>query len=133
MSDEIPIYLFRGSLRSGNTVASAAPLEVVVSVYGGGGLFGEGGVKSAFGGAAFFRNKEGSPSYVGVWSARKASRFRQTLRLAGVCVKIVYAPPPARLMFWSTQTRRGTMRKYQRREHVRQLRSGRELVIRRQC
>src|ERR1700722_20401294 len=65
MSDEIPIYLFRGSLRSGNTVASAAPLEVVVSVYGGGGLFGEGGVKSAFGGAAFFSEQGGQPELCG--------------------------------------------------------------------
>ncbi len=66
MSDEITVYLFRGFPHGGRTVASAAPLETVMSVYGGGGLFGEGGVTTAFGGAAFFRDAEDGPSYVGV-------------------------------------------------------------------
>jgi hypothetical protein len=47
--------------RNGDTVATAAPLDIVTSVYGSSGLFGEGGVTAAFGGAAFYRNDKAVP------------------------------------------------------------------------
>lgn len=104
MTDSIPLYLFRSATfaRNGDTVVSAAPLDVVISVYGGGGLFGEGGVSAVFGGCAFFRDDKTGPAYVGIWGSRKASRFRETLRRAGLCLSIVHTPPPARLMFSGT-------------------------------
>jgi hypothetical protein len=48
----IPLYVFRGGPFSpaGNTVVTAAPLDVVVSLYGGGGMKGEAGLEAAFGG-----------------------------------------------------------------------------------
>ena len=99
MADLVPVHLFR----RGNTVVSAAPLDAVITAFGGGGLFGEGGVDVMFGGCAFFRDDKTGPAYVGVWGARKASRFRTALRQAGLCVEIVRRPPPARLMFSQTR------------------------------
>lgn len=51
-----PVYLFRspGFAASGDTVVSVAPLDRVVAVYGDGGVVGEGGLSSSFGGAAVF-------------------------------------------------------------------------------
>jgi hypothetical protein len=105
MAGSITIYLFRTTMfaRNGDTVVSVVPLDAVVSVYGGGGLFGEGGVSAAFGGAAFYRDDprdKNSAAYVGVWGARKASRFRATFRRAGFEITIMRSAPPARLMFW---------------------------------
>ena len=111
MTERVPVYLFRSGkfARNGDTVVSAAPVEAVKSVYGGGGLFGEGGVTAIFGGAAFYRDDprdETGPSYVGVWGARKASRFRAELRRAGLSLTTVHTPPPARLMFWGASSSR---------------------------
>ena len=108
MNDEVTGYVFRDHCfaRNGNTVVIAVSLEVVMSVYGSGGLFGEGGVATAFGGCAFFSDGESGPSYVGVWGARKASRFRVALARAGTPIKILRGPPPVRLMFWQTKNRR---------------------------
>jgi hypothetical protein len=41
MSRKVPVYVFRDQrfARNGDTVVSAAPLDVAMSVYGGGGLF----------------------------------------------------------------------------------------------
>ena len=108
MAGPISVYLFRSTAfaRNGDTEVSAAPLDAVISVFGGGGLFGEGGVEAAFGGCAFFRDGQTGPAYVGVWGARKASRFRRTLRRAGLDTVIVNGPPPARLMVTQTRKRR---------------------------
>jgi len=111
MAERVPVYLFRSGnfARNGDTVVTAAPLDAVMSVYGGGGLFGEGGVAAIFGGAAFYRDDprdETSRGYVGVWGARQASRFRAVLRGAGISIEIVRSPPPARLMFWGTKSGR---------------------------
>jgi hypothetical protein len=52
-STHSPVYVFREPrfAPAGDTVVCAAPLDLVVSVYGGGGLKGEGGLSAAFGGA----------------------------------------------------------------------------------
>jgi hypothetical protein len=71
-----------------------------------GGLKGEGGLASAFGGAAFFRNDETGEGYLGVWGARNASRFRRTLREAGVDLDIIRKPPRARLVWRETRDAR---------------------------
>jgi hypothetical protein len=108
MAGSTRIYLFRSTTfaRNGDTVVCAAPLCIVISVYGGGGLFGEGGVRAVFGGCAFFRDDKTGPAYVGIWGSRKASRFRETLRQAGLRLTIVQTPPPARLMFWGAKSGR---------------------------
>jgi hypothetical protein len=67
MSKRFPIFVFRDGqfARSGDSVVSAAPLQLVVSVFDGGGLKGETGLKAAFGGAAFFRNEKTESQYFG--------------------------------------------------------------------
>src|ERR1700746_202886 len=102
----VPVYIFRGGHFSprGDTMVSAAPLDVVVFVYGGGGLKGELGLAAAFGGAAFFRNDETGCCFLGVWGARKASRFRNALRRSGAQLEIIPMHPPARLV-WSQSHR----------------------------
>jgi len=99
------IYHFRDRHFSpaGDTVVSAAPLTVVVNVYGGGGLKGEGALVEAFGGSAIFRNDETGDLYLGVWGARNASRFRQTLKEAVKGIDVVKGQPPGRLVWWHTQ------------------------------
>jgi hypothetical protein len=99
------VYVFRDPrfAPAGDTVVCAAPVDLVVSVYGGGGLNGEEGLSAAFGGAAFFRNAKTGSSFLGVWGARKASRFRSALRQRAV-LNIVDAPPPARLAWFRTKT-----------------------------
>ncbi len=104
MSEPIPVYVFRGlsGLASDPTIVSVAPLDLVLSVFGGGGLRGEGGLSDAFGGTAFFRNDETGQCYLGVWGARKASRFRRALRSGGATLNIVRERPPTRLISWGS-------------------------------
>ncbi|NTE85808.1 hypothetical protein [Agrobacterium rubi] len=102
-----PIYLFRSTsfARSGETVVSVAPLDYVIKVYGSGGVVGEAGLSSSFGGAAVFRNDVSNECFIGVWGARNASRFRSELRTQ-MQVTIHKQPPDARLAFWeSAKTR----------------------------
>jgi hypothetical protein len=96
-----PVFLFRseGFAPSGDTVTSVAPLEAVMSVYGSGGIVGEGGLSSAFGGAAVFRNETTGECFIGVWGARNASRFRRELR-DHMDISVVKEAPDARLVFW---------------------------------
>ena len=86
MSAHFPVYVFRdrGFAPGGETVVCAAPLDFVVSVYGGGGLNGEGGLAGAFGGAAFFRNDETGSSYFGVLGRTK--RFALPERSSPQCI-----------------------------------------------
>jgi hypothetical protein len=86
-------------------VISVAPLEAVVSVYGKGGVVGEGGVSSAFGGAAVFKNETTGECFVGVWGARNASRFRRELR-DHMQILVIKEAPPARLVFWGAEEER---------------------------
>lgn len=104
VGDLFPVFSFRSSrfAPDGNTVVSAAPLEVVASVYGGGGLYESGGVSEAFGGVALWRNEDTNNRYLGVWGARNASRFRMDLRRAGIDIEVINRPPPARLVYWAT-------------------------------
>jgi hypothetical protein len=101
------VYVFRsaGFAPAANTVMSVASLDLVVSVYGGGGLKGEAGLFEAFGRAAFLRNDETAESYLGVWGTRNASRFRRTLREAGVNFETIREPPQARLVRYSKRAR----------------------------
>jgi hypothetical protein len=102
-----PVYLFRsaGFAPSGDTVVSVAPLESVVAVYGSGGVVGEGGVSSAFGGAAIFKNDASGEHFIGVWGTRNASRFRNELR-AHMPITVLKEAPNARLSFWSAEEER---------------------------
>jgi hypothetical protein len=103
-SQKIPVYVFRGGPFSpaGNTVVSAADLDAVVKVYGAGGIHNSAGLSKAFRGAVFFRNDSGQ-SFLGVWGARKASKFRSALKQAGLNIELVRSPPPARLIWWATE------------------------------
>jgi hypothetical protein len=108
-----PVYLFRraGFAPSGNTVMCVAPLDCVVTVYGGGGVVGEGGLSKAFGGAAVFKNDYFGNYFVGVWGARNASRFRRELR-AQVEIDIHKHAPDGRLAFWGAEKERPPKRQY---------------------
>src|SRR6266545_2542243 len=108
MSARFPVYVFRDRhfAPAGDTVMSAAPIELVISVYGGGGTKGAGGLSAAFGGAAFFRNDATGDCYLGVWGARNASRFRSALRGSGAILLNFYKPPPARLIFFEKKGKR---------------------------
>jgi hypothetical protein len=102
-----PAFLFRsaGFAPSGDTVISVAPLEAVMSVYGNGGVVGEGGLSSAFGGAAVFKNEATRECFIGVWGARNASRFRRELR-DQIEIRVVKEVPDARLVFWGAEKER---------------------------
>ena len=99
-----PLYLFRspGFAPSGDTVVSIAPLEQVVAVYGGGGVFGMDGLSAAFGGAAIFRNDATGAEFAGVWGARNASRFRRQMR-ESTAVVLCREAPDARLVVWNAE------------------------------
>jgi len=108
MGERYPVYVFRDKhfAPAGDTVVIAATRDLVVSVYGGGGHNGEGGLSAAFGGAAVFTNDNEGLSYLGVWGARNASRFRAALRRSGAVLDIVREPPPGRLVFIETRNMR---------------------------
>ncbi len=107
MTSPCPVYLFRsgGFAPSGDTVICVAPLECVVAVYGDGGVVGEGGLSSVFGGAAVFKNNASGECFVGVWGGRNASRFRSELR-AHMQIAILKEAPDARLAFWGAEKER---------------------------
>ena len=107
MTSPCPVYVFRsaGFAPSGDTVVSVAPLDCVVAVYGSGGAIGEGGLSSAFGGVAVFKNDASGDCFVGVWGARNASRFRSELR-AHMQITIHKEAPDARLSFWGAEKER---------------------------
>ena len=60
------------------------------------------GLAAAFGGAALFRNDETGATYLGVWGARNASRFRTALRRSGAALDLIREHPPARLILFTT-------------------------------
>jgi len=102
-----PVYLFRSAdfAPSGDTVVSVAPQDIVVAVYGGGGVFGVGGLSSSFGGAAVFRNDASGECFIGVWGARNAARFRRELQ-ASMPITVIKEAPDARLTFRGAEKRR---------------------------
>jgi len=78
MGEKATVYVFRDArFAKSDTVVSAAPASLVAAVYGGGGLQGEGGVETVFGGSAFFQDDESGAAFIAVWGARNASRFSQ--------------------------------------------------------
>lgn len=97
------VYLFQseGFAHDSNTVICAAPVDLVVAVYGGGGHRDQEGVQRAFGGNAFYRNDQTGACFLGVWGARNASRFRNALRREAE-IEIIPEPPPARLAWRNT-------------------------------
>ena len=105
LADQIKIYVFRDKnfAPAGDTMVSAAPIEAVVSVYGGGGIKDTGGLVAAFDGAAVFREDSTGARHAGVWGARKASRFRNALRKSGLEIEVVNSPPPGRLVWYSSK------------------------------
>ena len=94
------VYVFRDQSfsRGGDTIVCAAPRDVVVSVFGSGGLFDTDGLSTAFGGSAVFRDEAAGEAFLAVWGARKASRFRNRLREVGFGLKILHERPPGRLI-----------------------------------
>jgi hypothetical protein len=102
MPGRVPVYLFRAGnfARNGDSVVSVAPRDIVISVYGGGGFEGSDGLAAAFDGGCVYRNDDTGASFLGVWGARKASRFRAALRQSGLELDIVRQSPPARLTVW---------------------------------
>lgn len=102
MVEPTPIYLFRSEAigPGSSTIVCAAPTRLVVAAYGGGGHHEQQGVGRAFGGSAFFRSEETEETFLAVWGARNASRFRTALRRKGA-ITIVRDPPPARLTWFS--------------------------------
>ncbi len=74
-------------------------MEAVVSVYGPGGLTGEGGLSDAFGGAAIYKNDETGMCFFGIWGARNAAKFRADLATK-LKIEMVKEAPPARLSRW---------------------------------
>lgn len=53
----------------------------------------------AFGGNASYRNDKTGETFLAVWGARNASRFRASLRRNGP-ITIMREPPPARLAWF---------------------------------
>jgi len=108
MSDHLQIYLWRdiGFARNQDTVVSAAPSDAVIAVYGGGGIYGSDGLSAAFGGSVVFCDPDTRDTYLGVWGARNASRFRSAFRRRGITLEVIPEPPPSVLAVWST--RRGS-------------------------
>ena len=96
-----PVYLYRADGTDGTsaTVMCAAPIDLVVAAYGGGGSEDQDGLCNAFGGGVFFRNAETGARFAGVWGARNASRFRSALRRKAE-ITVVNEPPPAAVAWW---------------------------------
>jgi hypothetical protein len=99
MGKQWQIHVFRSEVfAKSETEVTAAPLALVVSVYGGGGMKGEHGLEAAFGGSAYYRDDTTEAAYLAVWGSRNASRFRRRLRESGAILQVLREPPPARLI-----------------------------------
>jgi|SRR5579883_13380 len=115
MSERLAIYVFRGGPFGHDANACVAPVDLVVGVFGGGGLKDSAGLSATFGGVAYFRNDETGAAYLGVWGARKASKFRSALRQVDANLEIVHRRPPARLIFFETKPGKPSRRSRRRR------------------
>lgn len=107
MAEPTAIYLFRSEAIApgSSTIVCAAPTHLVVAVYGGGGHHDQRCLSLAFGGNAFYRNEETGETFLAVWGARNASRFRASLRRNGI-ITIMREPPPARLAWFCREGQR---------------------------
>lgn len=93
------VFVFRG-IRAGPSLHAqwcAAPIDVVSKTFGAGGLYGELGLVKTFGGGALFRNERDKDVLLGVWGARRCSRFRRLLREGGHTLTIRDLPEDIRL------------------------------------
>lgn len=99
MTEPVSIYVFRAlQFAKSEAVVTAAPVDCVVSVFGGGGMKGELGLATTFGGYAYFRDDATGAAYLGVWEDRNAARFRRRLRDSGLVLHIICGEPPGRLV-----------------------------------
>jgi hypothetical protein len=106
MTEPVHVFVFKDKrFARSETVVSVAPLDIVVCVYGGGGLKGAAGIEATFGGSAYFCDYETGAAYLGVWGSRNGGRFRSRLRQSGITVKIVQEHPPARLKWFNSGQR----------------------------
>jgi hypothetical protein len=102
MNEPVQIYVFMTkSFARSETIASVAPLDTVISVFGGGGLKGAADLESVFGGSAYFQNDETDAAYLGVWGSRNGGHFRSRMRQAGMSLTVIKEPPPARLKWFN--------------------------------
>jgi hypothetical protein len=101
MEAPCPIYVYRDPhfAPAADTVVAAARLGVVVAVYGGG-VFGEGGLAAAFGGAIVFKDNASDCRFLGVWGKRNAARFRAALS-AHCPIQVIDEAPPAPLQLFN--------------------------------
>ncbi|SKA30936.1 hypothetical protein SAMN02745126_05054 [Enhydrobacter aerosaccus] len=106
--ERVRVYVFRGPGGAAfmlDTVVTAALLAAVMAVYGGGGIKQTAGLSAAFGGCAVYRCGllKGGEYHLGIWGQRKASKFRQSFRNAGMEVEIIKSRPPGRLVWRQTK------------------------------
>ena len=67
MGEQWQIYVFRSEVfAKSEAEVTAAPLDLVISVYGGGGMKGEHGLEAAFGGSAHYRDDATGAAYLAV-------------------------------------------------------------------
>jgi hypothetical protein len=104
----VKVYVFRDPhfAPAGDTVIAAAPLDSVVRAFGGGGIKNTDGLHAVFGGAIVFQEHAGAECYLGVWGARKAAKFKATIKRHEQDVEIVESAPPAKLAWYQTEAKR---------------------------
>lgn len=81
---------------------TAMPIDLVVSVFGGGGMKGEQGLKATFGGSPYHRDDATGAAYLAIWGSRNASRFRRKPRESGAALDVLREPPPGRLIWFNS-------------------------------
>jgi hypothetical protein len=101
--ERLPVHLFRAMHPSAHRsmLACAAPIDLVISVYGGDGIGGKDGLMAAFGGVGVFKNDDTGQRFLSVWGPRKAEIFLAALRASGADIEVVRRPPPARLVLYT--------------------------------
>lgn len=103
MSRSIPIYVFRSAkFAKSETTVTAAPIDLVVSVFGGGGLKGEQGLEACLGGSVYYLDEATGEAFLAVWGTRNGARFRRKLAQSGATLQPLSIEPPARLVFYNS-------------------------------
>jgi hypothetical protein len=104
----VKIYVFRDKrfAPAGDTVVAAASKDAVIKAFGGGGIKDTDGLQAVFGGAAVFQESPGADCFLGVWGSRKAAKFKATLKEHQQGIEVVESPPPARLAWYQTESKR---------------------------
>jgi hypothetical protein len=101
----LPAYVFRGGHGStaANTVVTVAPLDFVVSVYGGGGLKGEAGLAAVFGGAAFFAMRKRGTVFSAYGVLARLLALGTRFGAAAQRLEFIPQHPPARLIWTQSE------------------------------